>query len=74
MCRHNMAHYSAAIDRPGTYYIEYERYTIRPAWAREKLGPYRKMAAIGRPLPLLVVCAAEQGEEQYQAPPEGCPC
>ena len=40
----------------GTYYIEYERDTIRPDWAREKLGPYRKMAAAGRALPLLMVC------------------
>ena len=51
----------------GTYYIKYERYVVRPAWAREKLVPYRKMAAIGRPLPMLMVCEAEQGEEQYQA-------
>ena len=38
-----------------------------PSWAREKLGPYRRMAAIRRPLPLLVVCEAEQSQERFQA-------
>ena len=57
----------------GTYYIEYERYAVRPSWAREKLGPYRKMAAIGRPLPVLVACEAERSQGQFQAAAGGLP-
>ena len=33
----------------------------------EKLGPYRRMASTGRPLPLLMVCETELGEENFRA-------
>ena len=31
------------------------------------MGPYRRMARIGRPLPTLVVCDSEQVEENFLA-------
>ena len=45
----------------GTHYIEFERTAVRPDRVAEKLGPYRRMAAAGQPLPLLMVCETERG-------------
>ena len=36
----------------GTHYIEFDRSAVLPHRVAEKLGPYHRMAAIGRPLPL----------------------
>ena len=49
----------------GTHYIEFERSAVLPGRVAEKLGPYRRMAAAGRPLPLLVVCEMDRGEENF---------
>ena len=49
----------------GTHYIEFERFAVLPRRVAEKLGPYRRMAATGRPLPLLVVCEMDRGEENF---------
>ena len=46
---------------PGTHYIEFERYSVMPSLVERKLGPYRRMAAISRPLPLLVVTETARG-------------
>ena len=50
----------------GTHYIEFERFAVLPRRVAEKLGPYRRMAATGRPLPLLVVCEMDRGERELQ--------
>ena len=39
----------------GAYCIEFERSAVAPQDVDHKLGPYRRMAASGRPLPLLMV-------------------
>ena len=44
----------------GTYYLEFERRAVQMWQVAEKLGPYRRMAAAGRPLPLLMVCETER--------------
>ena len=36
---------------PGMHCIEFERYSIQSSQVEHKLGPYRRMAALGRPLP-----------------------
>ena len=51
---------------PGPYYIEYERHAILPYEVAQKLGPYRRMATLGRPLPLLMVCRTEQAEANFR--------
>lgn len=51
----------------GTHCIEFERYAVQPSFVAGKLGPYRRMAASGRPLPLLVVCRTDQGEQNFRA-------
>ena len=51
----------------GTYYLEFERRAVQRWQVAEKLGPYRRIAATGRPLPLLVVCETERGEESFRA-------
>ena len=51
----------------GTHYLEFERRAVRTLQVAEKLGPYRRMAATGRPLPLLMVCETELGAENFQA-------
>ena len=53
--------------KEGAYSIEFERYAVQPWDVAEKLGPYRRIAAAGRPLPLLVVCETDRGEENFQA-------
>ena len=44
----------------GTYCLEFERRAVQRWQVAEKLGPYRRMAATGRPLPLLMVCETER--------------
>ena len=44
----------------GTYYLEFERRAVQRWQVAEKLGPYRRMAATGHPLPLLMVCETER--------------
>ena len=51
----------------GFYFQELERHAVQPFLVAHKLGPYRRMAGAGRPLPLLVVCETEQGEEGFRA-------
>ena len=52
---------------PGTHCIEFERYSVVPSLVERKLGPYRRMAASGRPLPLLMVCETARGRNNFQA-------
>ena len=51
----------------GTHYIEFERTAVRPERVAEKLGPYRRMAAAGRALPLLMVCETALGRRNFRA-------
>ena len=51
----------------GTHCIEFERTAVLPGRVREKLGPYHRMAATGRPLPLLVVCETARGRQNFRA-------
>ena len=51
----------------GTHYIEFERSAVRPDRVAEKLGPYNRMAATGRPLPLLMVCETARGLQNFRA-------
>ena len=51
----------------GFYFQELERHAMQPFLVAHELGPYRRMAGAGRPLPLLVVCETEQGEEGFRA-------
>ena len=51
---------------PGPHYIEYERHAVAPHQVAHKLGPYRRMERLGRPLPLLMVCRTEQAEAHFR--------
>ena len=51
----------------GTHYIEFQRSAVRPDRVAEKLGPYRRMAAAGRALPLLMVCETARGRRNFRA-------
>ena len=51
----------------GAYCIEFERSAAGPQEVKNKLGPYRRMAEAGRPLPLLVVCETPRGRDNFQA-------
>ena len=51
----------------GTHCIEFERYSVVPSQVEHKLGPYRRMMASGRPLPLLVVCETARGRQNFRA-------
>ena len=51
----------------GAYCIEFERSAISPYDANQKLGPYRRMATAGRPLPLLMVCETARGRANFRA-------
>ena len=53
--------------REGTYCLEFERRAVLRRQAVEKLGPYRKMAGIGKALPLLMMCETDLGEESFRA-------
>ena len=51
----------------GTHCIEFERRAVQPWQVENKLGPYRRMAGAGRPLPLLIVCETARGRQNFQA-------
>ena len=51
----------------GTHCIEFERHAVQPFLVAEKLRPYRRMAASGMALPLLMVCETARGEQNFQA-------
>ena len=51
---------------PETHCIEFERRAVQPFQVAEKLGPYRRMAAAGRPLPLLMVCETARGMQNFR--------
>ena len=52
---------------PGTHCIEFERRAVVPHHVEHKLGPYRRMAASGRAMPLLMVCETARGRSNFQA-------
>ena len=58
---------SAGTLGAGTHCIEFERYSPVPSQVEHKLGPYRRMAVSGRPLPLLVVCETARGLYNFRA-------
>ena len=51
----------------GTHSIEFERRAVSPQEVEHKLGPYRRMAAAGRALPLLMVCETARGQQNFRA-------
>ena len=51
----------------GTHSIEFERRGGQPFQVEHKLGPYRRMAAAGRSLPLLMVCETARGRRNFRA-------
>ena len=51
----------------GAYCIEFERTAVSPQEVEHKLGPYRRMAAAGRALPLLMVCETARGRRNFRA-------
>ena len=51
----------------GAYCIEFERSAVSPYDANHKLGPYRRIAAAGRPLPLLMVCETARGRANFRS-------
>ena len=51
----------------GTHSIEFERRAVQPFQVEHKLGPYRRMAVVGRPLPLLMVCETARGRQNFRA-------
>ena len=51
----------------GAYCIEFERSAVSRYDVNHKLGPYRRMAAVGRPLPLLMVCETARGRANFRA-------
>ena len=51
----------------GAYCIEFERRAVSPYEVEHKLGPYRRMAAAGRALPLLMVCETARGRRNFRA-------
>ena len=59
--------------KSGTYFIGYERWSVGPWSVNRKLGPYRRMAAVGRPLPLLVVCDTVRGRRNFRSEARGLP-
>ena len=58
---------SAGTLGAGTHSIEFERYSVTPSQVEHKLGPYRRMMASGRPLPLLMVSETSRGRENFRA-------
>ena len=50
----------------GAYSIEFERRAVSPYEVEHKLGPYRRMAAAGRALPLLMVCETARGRRNFR--------
>ena len=51
----------------GAHCIEFERAAVSPQEVAYKLGPYRRMAAAGRALPLLMVCETARGRRNFRA-------
>ena len=49
----------------GPYCIEYERAAVHLNAAARKLGTYRKSAAVGQPVPVLVVCDTEYAAHNF---------
>ncbi len=58
---------SAGTLGAGTHGIEFERYSVSPSEVERKLGPYRRLARAGRPLPPLMVCETAQGRRAFDA-------
>ena len=52
---------------------EYERYAVAPYEVAHKLGPYRRMERLGRPLPLLMVCRNGQAQANFRDARGGLP-
>ena len=57
---------SAGTLGTGTHCIEFERRAVSGWEVERKLGPYRRMAGAGRPLPLLILCETSQGQRSFQ--------
>ena len=57
----------------GTHCIEFERTAVSPQEVEYKLGPYRRMAAAGRALPLLMVCETARGRRNFRAAARALP-
>ena len=57
----------------GGHFIEFERYSVMAPQVARKLGPYRRMAGTGRPLPLLMVCRNAPAEENFREAGRGLP-
>ena len=57
----------------GPHFIEFERRAVQRWQVAEKLGPYRRMAATERPLPLLMVCETDLAEENFRKDRGGLP-
>ena len=51
----------------GAHCIEFERSAVSPQDVSQKLGPYLRIAAAGRPLPLLMVCETARGRRNFRA-------
>ena len=68
-----LLHVTGGTLGPGTHCIEFERYSPVPSQVEHKLGPYRRMAASGRPLPLLMVCETARGLNNFRAAAETLP-
>ena len=51
----------------GAHRIEFERSAVSPYDVNHKMGPYRRMAAAGRALPLLMVCETARGRANFRA-------
>ena len=51
----------------GAHCIEFERSAVTLWEVEHKLGPYRRMAGAGRPLPLLMVCETARGRSNFRA-------
>ena len=51
----------------GAHCIEFERSAVSPQDVNQKLGPYLRIAAAGRPLPLLMVCETARGRRNFRA-------
>ncbi|WP_428117915.1 hypothetical protein [Candidatus Poriferisodalis sp.] len=57
----------------GPYCLEYERSASTPTEVHRKLGPYRKSAWQGQPLPVLVVCDTGRAVQNFQTTIFGLP-
>ncbi len=58
---------SAGTLGAGVHGIEFERHAVFHYSVERKLGPYRRLARDGRPLPLLIVCETLQGRRAFDA-------